>query len=165
MSGASLSPHALTSGAGYIPPSVPLDSYLRRHSNFYRRHSTASAVLDEDRRRSSTLQDMNAHIAEARRNHDATQNDAEGGSGPVENAGKQQQQQQRKQSVSVPGAATATMRKGSVVVESVAERKDSIFGLEATAGRVQGVEGEVGERRGSTSLAHDVFRKLRKGSK
>ena len=61
------------------------------------------------------------------------------------------------------GAASANERKGSVAVVSDVERKDSIFGMEATAG-VRMDEG----RRPSTSLASDLLHKMkgdRKGSR
>ena len=47
-------------------------------------------------------------------------------------------------------------RKGSVAVVSDVERKDSIFGMEATAGTQMDAN-----RRPSTSLASDLFHKMK----
>lgn len=65
---------------------------------------------------------------------------------------------QRRGSVQVAhgGAATANSRKGSVVVASDVTRKDSIFGLEGTAG----TQMDPG-RRPSTSLASDLYHKIK----
>ncbi|KEF54163.1 uncharacterized protein A1O9_09958 [Exophiala aquamarina CBS 119918] len=57
------------------------------------------------------------------------------------------------------GSATANTRKGSVAVASDVTRKDSIFGLEATAGTRMSEN-----RRPSTSLASDLLHKI-KGDK
>lgn len=54
------------------------------------------------------------------------------------------------------GAATANARKGSVAVASDVTRKDSIFGLEPTAGQRMSEE-----RRPSSSLASDLFHKIK----
>lgn len=137
MSGAFVSPHQLTGGAGYkANPSY--DEFLRKHSSFYRRHSAASAALDDDRRRSSAGVDANAAAAAQ----------------AVENVG-------RRSSVvnAGGGAAVANTRKGSVAVASDSDRRDSVFGLEASAGTRM----EEG-RRPSTSLASDLYHKF-KGDK
>lgn len=55
------------------------------------------------------------------------------------------------------GAATVNARKGSVVVASDATRKDSIFGMEASGGTNMDPN-----RRNSSSLASDLFHKMKK---
>ena len=55
------------------------------------------------------------------------------------------------------GAATVNSRKGSVAVASDSDRKDSIFGMEASGGTRMD-EG----RRPSTSLASDLLHKMKK---
>lgn len=133
-------PHSLTSGAGYKANGT-YDEFLRKHSGFYRKHSAAGMALEEDRRRSSIVND---DAAQAVANVEA--------------------QNARKGSIvsASGGAATANMRKGSVVVASTADRKDSIFGMESSAGTQMDPN-----RRPSTSLASDLIHKLkdRKGSK
>jgi len=128
MSGAFATPMPLTGGAGY-KANHTYDEFLRRHSNFYRRNSAASAALEEDRRASQ----VSAGDA-------AAATEAVGGQGA------------RKGSV----AAAMNNRKGSVSVESTATRKDSVFGLEATAGTAMSED-----RRPSTSLAHDLLEKFK----
>lgn len=132
-------PHALTGGAGY-KANASYDDFLRKHSAFYRRHSAASNALEADRRASQ--QGIDADAAQAVLN--------------VEN------ETVRKLSVSgglqsaTGGAATANARKGSVLVASDSDRRDSILGMEATAGVTMDPN-----RRGSTSLAGDLYRKLK----
>lgn len=128
-------PHALTGGAGY-KANQTYDEFLRRHSGFYRRHSAASNQMEGDRR-ASLAADENAQAAQT----------------AVENV--------RRGSVTVAegGAATVNSRKGSVAVASDVTRKDSIFGLEATAGTRMNEN-----RRPSTSLASDLLHKM-KGNK
>jgi len=136
MSGTFSMPHALTGGAGY-KANNSYDEFLRKHSNFYRRHSAASNAMEGDRRASAAL-DANADAAAQ----------------AVENVN-------RRSSVAGAGggAATVNSRKGSVAVASDVTRKDSIFGLEPTGGQRM----EEG-RRPSTSLASDLYHKL-KGDK
>lgn len=55
------------------------------------------------------------------------------------------------------GAATVNPRKGSVVVASDVTRKDSIFGMEASGGTNMDPN-----RRNSSSLASDLFHKMKK---
>lgn len=130
-------PHALTGGAGY-KANPTYDEFLRKHSGFYRRHSAASGAMDSDRRASQAALDGNdAAAAQAVANVAA---DARRGS--VTTAGG--------------GAATANTRKGSVAVASDVTRKDSIFGLEPTGGQRLSEE-----RRPSTSLASDLFHKMK----
>ena len=133
-------PHSLTGGAGY-KANTTYDEFLRKHSGFYRKHSSAGQALEEDRRRSSIVSD---DAAQAVANHEA--------------------QNPRKSSIVAAhgGAATANARKGSVVVASTADRRDSIFGMEASAGSNMDPE-----RRNSTSLASDLLHKFkdRKSSK
>lgn len=133
-------PHSLTGGAGY-KANASYDEFLRKHSGFYRRHSAASNAQENDRRASQA--GIEADAAEAVLN--------------TQNAGS------RKGSVTglhnaTGGAATANSRKGSVVVASDSDRRDSVFGMEATAGIQMDPN-----RRGSTSLAGDLYRKI-KGS-
>jgi hypothetical protein len=134
MSGAFAMPHSLTSGAGYKANGT-YDEFLRKHSGFYRKHSAAGQALEEDRRRSSVI---NNDAAEAVANVEA--------------------QNARKGSIASAsgGAATTIGRKGSVVVASSADRKDSIFGMESSAG----VQMDP-NRRPSTSLASDIMYKLK----
>jgi len=132
-------PHALTGGAGY-KANQTYDEFLRKHSGFYRRHSAASNAMDGDRRASQAALDGAAADAAQ-----AVQNVAADRRGSVTVAGG--------------GAATANSRKGSVAVASDVTRKDSIFGLEATAGQRMSEE-----RRPSTSLASDLLHKM-KGQK
>jgi hypothetical protein len=140
MSGAFAMPHSLTGGAGY-KANTTYDEFLRKHSSFYRKHSSAGQAFEEDRRRSSIVND---DAAQAVANHEA--------------------QNPRKSSIVAAhgGAATANTRKGSVVVASTADRRDSIFGMEASAGSNMNPD-----RRNSTSLASDLLHKFkdRKGSK
>lgn len=126
-------PHALTGGAGY-KANQSYNEFLRRHSGFYRRHSTASNQMEGDRRASQAA-DANAQAAQT----------------AVENV--------RRGSVTTAGggAATANSRKGSVAVASDVTRKDSIFGLEATGGTRM-----TENRRPSTSLASELFHKIKK---
>lgn len=135
MSGAFTMPHALTGGAGYKANGT-YDEFLRRHSGFYRRHSAASNQMEGDRRASlAGGLDENAQAAQT-----AVDNVRRGS---VTSAGG--------------GAATVNSRKGSVAVASDVTRKDSIFGLEATAGTRLNED-----RRPSTSLASDLLHKLKK---
>jgi len=133
MSGSFTMPHALTGGAGY-KANQSYDEFLRRHSGFYRRHSAASNQMEGDRR-ASLAADENAQAAQT----------------AVENV--------RRGSVTAAGggAATVNSRKGSVAVASDVTRKDSIVGLEATAGTRMNEN-----RRPSTSLASDLLHKLKK---
>lgn len=126
----------ISSGAGY-KANPTYDNFLREHSSFYRRHSAASQAQDADRR-ASQASDANANAAAQ-----ATEN--------VANS-------QRRGSIQAAGggAATANSRKGSVAVMSDVDRKDSVFGMEATGG-VRVDEG----RRPSTSLASDLLHKMK----
>jgi len=128
-------PHMLTGGAGY-KANATYDEFLRKHSGFYRRHSAASNAQESDRR-ASAAQDANAEAAQQ-----AVENVRRGS---VTNA--------------QGGSATVNNRKGSVAVASDVDRKDSIFGLEASGGQRMD-EG----RRPSTSLASDLYHKF-KGEK
>jgi len=132
-------PHSLTGGAGY-KANPTYDEFLRKHSGLYRRHSAASNAMEGDRRASQAALDGNADAAAQ-----AVQNVA------ADNGG-------RRGSVTIAGggAATANSRKGSVAVASDVTRKDSIFGLEATAGQRMSEE-----RRPSTSLASDLIHKIK----
>jgi len=139
MSGAFFNPHALTGGAGY-KANTTYDEFLHKHSGFYRKHSLSGRAMEEDRRASqidpSAIDAANAATAEgegARR-------------GSLANA--------------TGGAVLANVRKGSVVVGSTAERRDSVFGLEASAGTTMDPN-----RRPSTSLASDLFHKMKGGSR
>jgi len=139
MSGAFFNPHALTGGAGY-KANTTYDEFLHKHSGFYRKHSLSGRAMEEDRRASqidpSAVDAANAATAEgeaARR-------------GSLANA--------------TGGAVLANARKGSVVVGSTAERRDSVFGLEASAGTTMDPN-----RRPSTSLASDLFHKMKGGSR
>jgi len=142
MSGAFTMPHGLTSGAGY-KANPTYDKFLRKHSGFYRRHSAASNAQEDDRRTSQASIDGLA--AQAMQN--ITAENARKGSvgGGMHSASG--------------GAATVNSRKGSVVVASDSDRRDSLVGMEATAG----MNMDQG-RRGSTSLAEDLYRKM-KGQK
>ena len=128
-------PHSLTSGAGYKANGT-YDEFLRKHSGFYRKHSAAGQALEEDRRRSSVT------------NNDAAQ--------AVANVEAQQSARKGSIASASGGAATANNRKGSVVVGSTADRKDSVFGMESSAG----VQMDP-NRRPSTSLASDLIHKLK----
>jgi len=143
MSGAFTMPHSLTGGAGY-KANPTYDEFLRKHSGFYRRHSAASNAQESDRRASQA--GIDALAAQAVQNIEAENAAGRKGSvGGLQNASG--------------GAATANTRKGSVVVASDSDRRDSILGMEATAGTTM----DQG-RRPSTSLASDLYRKMR-GSK
>ncbi|RMD44914.1 hypothetical protein DV735_g212, partial [Chaetothyriales sp. CBS 134920] len=132
MSGANMMPHSLTGGAGY-KASPTADEFLRRHSGFYRRHSAASSALENDRRTSQAVDSIQADAQQA-----------------VENV-------RRGSIVNAAGGAAATItRKGSVAVASDVERRESIFGLEASAGTRL-----TEARRPSTSLASDLYHKLK----
>jgi len=147
MSGAFTMPHSLTGGPGYkANPSS--DEFLRKHSGFYRRHSAASNALESDRRASQVAVDNNDVAAQAVANVQAEQAAGAGRKGSV-GGGMYN---------ASGGAATANSRKGSVVVASDSDRRDSLVGMEATAGTTM----DQG-RRGSTSLAGDLYRKM-KGS-
>jgi len=139
MSGSFTMPHALTGGAGY-KANPTYDEFLRKHSGFYRRHSAASTAMEGDRRASQAALDGNAAAA-AR---------------AVENVAADAAHRRGSVTVAGGGAATANTRKGSVAVASDVTRKDSIFGLEATGGRRMSEE-----RRPSTSLASDLFHKIK----
>lgn len=145
MSGSFSMPLQLTGGAGY-KANASYDEFLRKHSAFYRRHSAASNAQEADRRASQA--NIEELTAQAMKNVDA-ENAAAGGA--------------RRPSVGFQsaqgGAATVNARKGSVVVMADSDRKDSIFGMEATAGNTMDQN-----RRGSTSLAGDLYRKF-KGEK
>jgi hypothetical protein len=121
-------------GAGY-KANATYDEFLRKHSGFYRRHSAASNAQETDRR-ASAANDINTDAAQAVENVRR---------GSITNA--------------AGGAATSNNRKGSVAVASDVDRKDSIFGLEASGGTRMSEE-----RRPSTSLASDLFHKI-KGEK
>ncbi|EXJ93747.1 hypothetical protein A1O1_02140 [Capronia coronata CBS 617.96] len=129
-------PHALTGGPGY-KANPTYDEFLRKHSAVYRRHSAASNAMDGDRRASQAALDEHAAAAAQ-----AVQNVEAGRRGSLTVAGG--------------GAATANSRKGSVAVASDVTRKDSIFGLESTAGTRMSEE-----RRPSTSLASDLLHKIK----
>jgi len=131
-------PHALTGGAGYKANGT-YDEFLRKHSGFYRRHSAASTALDTDRRASQAALDHDAAAAQA-----------------VSNVAADNANRRGSVTVAGGGAATANVRKGSVAVASDVTRKDSIFGLEATAGQRMSEE-----RRPSTSLASELFHKMK----
>ena len=133
MSGAFAMPHSLTSGAGYKANGT-YDEFLRKHSGIYRKHSAAGQALEEDRRRSSVA---NGDAAQAVANVEA--------------------QNARKGSIvsASGGAAAANSRRGSVIVASTADRKDSVFGMESSAG----IQLDP-NRRPSTSLASDIMHKL-----
>lgn len=132
-------PHSLTGGPGY-KANASYDEFLRKHSGFYRRHSAASNAQEADRRASQA--GINEDAAQAVLN---VQGDRKGSVTGLHNA--------------TGGAATANTRKGSVVVASDSDRRDSVFGMEATAGTTMDPN-----RRGSTSLAGDLYRKI-KGEK
>ncbi|KAK5955562.1 hypothetical protein OHC33_003203 [Knufia fluminis] len=165
MSGAFTMPHSLTGGAGYkANPSY--DEFLRKHSGFYRRHSAASNAQEGDRRASQAS--IDALAAQAVQNVEAENAAGRKGSvgGGLQNAsGGAATVNSRKGSVggglqnASGGAATVNSRKGSVVVASDSDRRDSLVGMEATAGTNM----DQG-RRGSTSLAGDLYRKM-KGEK
>jgi len=144
MSGAFTMPHSLTSGAGY-KANPTYDEFLRKHSGFYRRHSAASNAQEDDRRASQASIDGLA--AQAVKNVEA------------ENAAGARKGSGGGFHYASGGAATVNSRKGSVLVASDSDRRDSIVGLEATAGTNM----EQG-RKGSTSLAGDLLRKM-KGNK
>ncbi|KIW60982.1 hypothetical protein PV05_01155 [Exophiala xenobiotica] len=139
MSGAFTMPHALTGGPGY-KANATYDEFLRKHSGFYRRHSAASNALEGDRRASQASLDANASAAAQAVQNVASDNAHRRGS--VTAAGG--------------GAAVANSRKGSVAVASDVTRKDSIIGLEPTGGQRMSEE-----RRPSTSLANDLFHKIK----
>ncbi|KIW12165.1 hypothetical protein PV08_09440 [Exophiala spinifera] len=141
MSGAFTMPHALTGGAGY-KANATYDDFLRRHSGFYRRHSAASNAMESDRRASQASLDANAAAAAQ----------------AVQNVADDKANGNRRASVTVAGggSATANARKGSVAVASDVTRKDSIFGLEPTGGTRMSEE-----RRPSTSLASDLYHKMK----
>jgi len=133
MSGAFFNPYALTGGPG-AKANPTYDEFLHKHSGFYRKHSVSGKAMEEDRR--ASLVDP-AAVEEA----------AGGG--------------RRSSLVTATGGAAATnIRKGSVVVGSTAERRDSVFGLEASAGTTM----DAG-RRNSTSLASDLIHKMKGGSR
>lgn len=140
MSGASMMPHSLTGGAGY-KANASYDEFLRKHSGFYRRHSAASNAQEEDRRASRASAGINEDAAQAVANVEA-ENARRGSSGQVHSASG--------------GAATANSRRGSQIVASDSTRRDSLVGMEATAGTTM----DPG-RRGSTSLAGDLYRKMK----
>ncbi|EHY54328.1 hypothetical protein ABEF92_008781 [Exophiala dermatitidis] len=143
-------PPALTGGAGY-KANPTYDEFLRKHSGFYRRHSAASNALESDRRASQAALDHHAAAAAQAVQNVAASAEAEAAAAMAAGTG-------RRSSVTYAagGAATANSRKGSVAVASDVTRKDSLFGLEPTAGR------RVSEdRRPSTSLASDLYHKLK----
>jgi hypothetical protein len=133
MSGSFFNPYALTGGAGY-KANTSLDEYLRKNSGIYRKYSVSARAMEEDRRASQI--DPSA-IAEA----------AEGATG-------------RRSSLAVASGGAAVLaagaRKGSVIVGSTVERRDSVFGLEASAGTNMDPN-----RRVSTSLAADLYHKIK----
>ena len=132
-------PHALTGGAGY-KANPTYDEFLRKHSAAYRRRSAASNAMESDRRASQAVLDEHA-LAAAQ---------------AVQNVAADNARQHESVTVANGGAATAISRKGSVAVASDVTRKDSIFGLEATGGQRMSEE-----RRPSTSLASDLFHKIK----
>lgn len=139
MSGAFATPLQLTGGAGYkANPSY--DEFLRKHSGFYRKHSAASNAQEADRRASQQSQDINADAAQAVRNVEAE--GSRRGSASFYNVSG--------------GAANVNSRKGSVVVASDSDRRDSMVGMEATAGTNMDPN-----RRPSTSLASDLLHKMK----
>lgn len=138
MSGSFAMPHQLTGGAGY-KANAGYDEFLRKHSGFYRRHSAASNAQENDRRASQASADIGAQTAEAMRNVEAGQERR--GSGALHTA--------------TGGAATANGRKGSVIVASDSDRRDSLIGMESTAGTQMNPN-----RRPSTSLASDLYHKF-----
>jgi len=138
MSGAFTMPHSLTGGAGY-KANQTYDDFLRKHSGVYRRHSAASNAMESDRRASQAFDGGADAAAQA-----------------VQNVGAENANRRGSVTLAGGGAATANARKGSVAVASDVTRKDSIFGLEATAGQRMSEE-----RRPSTSLASDLFHKMK----
>lgn len=144
MSGAFTMPHSLTGGPGY-KANPTYDEFLRKHSGFYRRHSAASNAQENDRRASQAS--IENHAAQAVQNVEA------------ENAANRRGSVGGGLHSASGGAATVNVRKGSVVVASDSDRRDSLVGMEATAGTRM----DQG-RRGSTSLAGDLYRKM-KGQK
>lgn len=118
-------------GAGY-KANPTYDKFLSEHSSFYRRHSAAAQAQENDRRQSSA-QGIQGDAAQAAENVRR---------GSITNA--------------TGGAATANDRKGSVAVASDTTRRDSLFGMEATAGARMSEN-----RRPSTSLAQDLFHKIK----
>ena len=137
-------PHSLTGGPGY-KANPTYDEFLRKHSGFYRRHSAASNAQESDRRASqASIDGLAAQAVQNVEAENAAGRKASVGGGLHNASG---------------GAATVNNRKGSVVVASDSDRRDSIVGMEATAGTTM----DQG-RRGSTSLASDLLRKM-KGNK
>lgn len=126
--------HCFPTGPGY-KANPTYDNFLRTHSAFYRRHSAASSAQEDDRRASLASPDANAAAAA-----EASSNVNRRGSITTASG----------------GAATANERKGSVAVASDVDRKDSIFGMEPTAG-IRMDE----NRRPSSSLASDLFHKMK----
>ncbi|KAL2437187.1 hypothetical protein ABEF95_016725 [Exophiala dermatitidis] len=156
MSGAFTMPPALTGGAGY-KANPTYDEFLRKHSGFYRRHSAASNALESDRRASQAALDHHAAAA-AQAVQNVAEAEAQAAAAMAAGMGSGAGGAGRRSSVTYAGggAATANSRKGSVAVASDVTRKDSLFGLEPTAGR------RVSEdRRPSTSLASDLYHKLK----
>jgi len=137
MSGAFFNPHALTGGAGY-KANTTYDEFLHKHSGFYRKHSLSGRAMEEDRRASQI--DPAAAGAAANAEGETARR------GSLANA--------------TGGAVLANTRKGSVVVGSTAERRDSVFGLEASAGTTMDPN-----RRPSTSLASDLYHKMKGDSR
>ena len=139
MSGAFAAPHQLTGGPGY-KANASYDEFLRKHSGFYRKHSAASNAQESDRRASQQSAGLDADAAEAVRNVEA-EGSRRGSVGLTYASG---------------GAATVNSRKGSVVVASDSDRRDSTVGLESTAGIQMDPN-----RRPSTSLASDLIHKMK----
>lgn len=135
-------PHALTGGSGY-KANATYDEFLRKHSGFYRRHSAASNAAEADRRASQASNGgLAADAAKAVANVEAeSSRKGSVGGGFFDASG---------------GAATMNTRKGSVVVASDSDRRDSIAGMEATAGVNMDPN-----RRPSTSLASDLYHKIK----
>ncbi|KAG9780761.1 hypothetical protein KCU88_g3577, partial [Aureobasidium melanogenum] len=148
-------PPALTGGAGY-KANPTYDEFLRKHSGFYRRHSAASNALESDRRASQAALDHHAAAAAQAVQNVAASAEAEAAAAMAAGTGTGSAGRRSSVTYAAGGAATANSRKGSVAVASDVTRKDSLFGLEPTAGR------RVSEdRRPSTSLASDLYHKLK----
>lgn len=122
-------PMQLTGGAGYKAH----PTYEKVMPAGIRRASAAFREMENDRNLSE----------QASRDQTGSAN-AEGGT--------------RKQSVAIGGAVSGIQseRRGSVLVASSATRRESMFGLEATAGQTMDPN-----RRPSTSLASDLYHKVK----
>lgn len=138
-------PMSLSGGAGY-KANPTYDEFLRKHSGFYRRHSAASNAQEDDRRASQVSAGVEDYAAQAVKN--VADQEAAGRSGSIGGGNVH---------TATGGAATVNSRKGSVIVASDSDRRDSLFGMEATAGTTMDTS-----RRGSTSLAQDLMAKMKK---